>query len=198
MQYCAIEKNVVTSVTNYYHLPMNLKRLVFILLPIAMLQGCSRYHPLEVVKKLEISKYMGTWYEIARFPHSFENGLTCVTATYSMRKDGKIDVLNKGFTMVDDTVQVKTAHGVARIPDAKVPAKLEVRFFGPFYSNYEVMALGEHYEYALVGTPSREYLWILSRTPHISGELYNSLVNVAKNQGFDISQLKKIDQDCLQ
>ena len=144
-----------------------------------------------------VSKYLGRWYEIARIPNSFEAGLACVTATYSMRPDKKIDVLNKGYTVVGDSARVKIAHGIARIPDTLVQAKLKVKIAGPFYANYQVIALGDNYEYAVVGTPSRKYLWILSRTPHINDDLYNSLVKLAGDNGFNVKQLEKINQNCL-
>ena len=176
---------------------MNLKNLIFLILSLSILNACSRHEPLEVVKDIDLSKYLGQWYEIARFPHSFEAGLTCVTANYSKRDDGKIDVLNKGYLVEGDSMHVKTAEGIARVPDPDVPAKLKVSFFGPFNSDYQVIALGEDYDYALVGTPSRKYLWILSRTPHISDMLYQSLLKIAKEKGFDVSKLEKVNQDCL-
>ena len=173
------------------------KKFPVALISIVLLIGCSRHKPLEVVKNMKVTEYLGTWYEIARLPHSFEDGLTCVTATYSMRDDGKIDVLNRGLIITGDSTREKIAHGVARIPDTLVQAKLKVSFYGPFYSDYQVIALGENYEYALVGTPSRKYLWILSRTPHIDAILYNSLIEIAVNKGFDTKRLEKVNQDCL-
>lgn len=173
------------------------KNLPRILLPILLILGCSRHAPLPVVKNMVVTKYLGRWYEIARIPHSFEEGLTCVTATYSMRHDGNIDILNKGYTVVGDSAKVKIVHGIARIPDTLVQAKLKVKILGPFYSDYQVIALGENYEYAMVGTPSREYLWILSRTPHMTDQLYNSLVKFASDKGFNVKQLERINQNCL-
>jgi apolipoprotein D and lipocalin family protein len=133
-----------------------------LLLPlIALFFGCSSHHePLPTVEKLSLDRYKGTWYEIARYEHRFEKGCRDVSATYSLRDDGKIDVLNR--CMKDDGLS--EAHGVAYATDAS-NTKLKVSFFWPFYGDYWVLMLADDYRYALVGDPSREYLWILSRTP---------------------------------
>jgi apolipoprotein D and lipocalin family protein len=149
---------------------------------------------LQVVETVDLNRYTGTWYEIARFTHSFEKDLKCVTATYSLRSDGKIDVLNQGHKINESIV--KKAKGVARIPDKAVPGKLKVTFFWPFSGDYWILVLGENYEYVLIGAPSRKYLWILSRSKILDENVFNRLVEKAKAQGFDIGRLERTGQDC--
>jgi len=149
---------------------------------------------LPTVKELDLERYKGTWYEIARLPNSFEKGLECVTATYTPGKKGKIDVLNKGFS--DKKGKYKSSRGKAWVPDGKYPGRLVVSFFWPFAGNYYIMALDEEYRYALVGDPSRKYLWILSRTPEMEDGTWSKLVNIAAGEGFNTGALVKIRQDC--
>lgn len=138
-----------------------------LLLPLIVLFfGCSSQHePLPTVKTLSLDRYKGTWYEIARYEHRFEKGCRDVSATYSLRDDGKIDVLNR--CMKDDGLS--EAHGVAYATDA-TNTKLKVSFFWPFYGDYWVLMLADDYRYAVIGDPSREYLWILSRTKILDAE----------------------------
>lgn len=147
-----------------------------------------------VVKELDIQKYLGTWYEIARYNHSFERGLVGVTANYSMRDDGKIKVINSGYK---DSLNGKfsQAVGKAKIPDSiNEPAKLKVSFFLFFYGDYYVMELDKDYQWALIGSSSDTYLWILSRKPQIEKKLYNELLDKLQKRGYDISKLIKVDQ----
>ena len=119
--------------------------------------------PLAVVPQVELGRYMGTWYEIASYPTWFQKGCAGSTATYALRPDGAVDVLNR----CRKGGELDSAHGTAWAPDPSVPAKLKVRFFWPFSGDYWIIELGPEYEYAVVGHPSREYLWILSRTPRM-------------------------------
>ncbi|MFC2111586.1 lipocalin family protein, partial [Bacteroidota bacterium] len=124
----------------------------------------------KTVDKLEIEKYLGKWYEIARFPHSFEKGLVGVTATYSMRDDGKIKVLNQGYKNTLDG-ELSIAEGKSKIPNSNIPGRLKVSFFWIFYADYLVLELdNENYEWAVIGSRSSKYLWILSRKPQIEDE----------------------------
>ena len=148
---------------------------------------------LETVAHVDIDRYMGTWYEIAKLPQSFEKGLVGVTATYSILPNGKVRVLNKGYKR-DFNGKVKTAEGKAVVVDAKTNAKLKVTFFWPFTGDYWILELGEDYEYAVVGDESRKYLWILSRTPQMDDATYNGLVKRAHTKGFDVSKLEKNPQ----
>ena len=125
--------------------------------------GCNsdKHPPLETVTKVDIEQYKGTWYEIARFEHSFEEGCKNVTATYQLRKDNKIKVINQCTDTKSN--KRKESIGVAYATD-KSNSKLKVSFFRPFYGDYWILDLDKKYSYALVGSPDRKYLWILSRT----------------------------------
>lgn len=147
--------------------------------------GCSsHYAPLKTVEKVDIQKYAGTWYEIARYEHSFEKGCSDVNATYTLEAEGKIKVVNR--CMRSDGLS--KAEGVAYATDT-TNAKLKVSFFRPFYGNYWVLMLGENYEYALVGEESREYLWILSRTPTLSNELKEKILSKLPQFGYSAKKL---------
>lgn len=147
-----------------------------------------------VVKRLDIQKYLGTWYEIARFDHFFERGLVGVTANYSMREDGKIKVINSGYKNSLNG-KFSKAVGKAFVPDPEnEPAKLKVSFFWFFYGDYYVMELDKDYLWAVIGSSSDKYLWILSRTPQIGNELYTELLEKLKKRGYDVSKLMKVLQ----
>lgn len=150
-----------------------------------------------VVKELDLQKYLGTWYELARYNHRFERGLVGVTANYSIREDGKIKVLNSGYKKSLDG-KFSQATGKAYRPEPeKEPAKLKVSFFWNFYGDYYVLDLEENYQWAIIGSSSDNYLWILSRTPHMDPDLYNELLEKIKLRGYDISQLIKVEQKPL-
>lgn len=158
--------------------------------------SCMAHHePLEVVADVSLERYAGTWYEIARFPHFFEKDLDCVTATYILRADGRIDVLNQGRKISSPT-EMKSAKGVAWIPDPSQPAKLHVRFFWPFYGKYWILQLDPDYRYALVGHPSRKYLWILAREKKLDDSVFNALTEKAQQLGFDTGKLERVNQEC--
>lgn len=144
------------------------------------------------VKDFDLNKYLGTWYEIARFPHSFEKDLIGVTATYSLKDNGWLKVLNQGY-IKNFTGDLKTAYGKAKITD--VPGKLKVSFFLFFYADYNVLELDSlNYQWALVGSSSPNYLWILSRTSHIDKILYYDLTERAKARGYEVSKLLLVPQ----
>lgn len=146
------------------------------------------------VKELDITRYAGKWYEIARFPHSFEKNLTGVTATYILRPDGKIDVINQGYKGSLDG-RLKKAKGKAYIPDKNKPGKLKVAFFLFFYGDYDVMELDTvNYKWAMIGSSTDKYLWILSRTPQLDPEIYQKLVNRAKKRGYNVDKLMMVPQ----
>lgn len=138
------------------------------------------------VKELDLQRYLGTWYEIARYDHRFERGLQGVTATYSMRDDGKIKVLNQGYENTLDG-KLSVAEGKAKLTDD--PGKLKVSFFWIFYSDYLVMELDENYQWALIGSNSDKYLWILSRTPKLEDNVKNLILHKAEKRGYDTSKL---------
>lgn len=143
--------------------------------------------------KFELEKYLGTWYEIARFDHSFERGLQGVTATYSLRSDGKIKVLNKGFKS-NLRGPISEAIGKAKLTSIETPRNLKVSFFWFFYAPYNILEIDENYQYVLIGSNSSKYLWILSRTPKMDQKVYDSILAKAKARGYDISKLIKVDQ----
>jgi len=143
------------------------------------------------VKELDLPRYLGTWYEIARFDHKFERGLQGVTATYSMRDDGKIKVLNQGYENTLDG-KLSVAEGKAKLTDE--PGKLKVSFFWIFYADYLVMELDENYQWALIGSSSDKYLWILSRTPQLEENVKNLILHKAEKRGYDISKLIWVEQ----
>ncbi|MDX2414634.1 MAG: lipocalin family protein [Bacteroidales bacterium] len=149
---------------------------------------------LTVVKELDLQKYLGTWYEIARYNHRFERGLVGVTANYSIREDGKIKVVNSGYKKNLDG-KFSQATGKAYLPNPDLePGKLKVSFFWNFYGDYFVLDLEENYQWAIIGSSSDKYLWILSRTPQLEPGLYDELLNRIKMRGYDVSKLIKVEQ----
>jgi len=149
--------------------------------------------PLEVVPEVDLARYMGTWYEIARFPNRFEEGCVAAKATYTLRENGTVDVLNEcRIDRLDGTL--KTARGAARVVDRATNAKLKVTFFWPFYGKYWIIDLGDDYDYAVVGHPARKYLWILSRKPAMNDVLYGRLLETLSTKGYDVSRLVKTSQ----
>ena len=160
-----------------------MKKNIFVLLLSLFFIGCSSKHPtLETVQKVDIQKYQGTWYEIARFEHFFEKGCKNVTATYKIQADGDLKVINR-CTKIDTNKQSQ-AEGIAYATDQS-NSKLKVSFFRPFYGDYYIIDLASDYSYALVGSPDREYLWILSRTKTINDDVKNSLLKKLPPLGFD-------------
>ena len=146
------------------------------------------------VNQLDIQHYLGRWYEIARFDHPFERNLVGVTATYELREDGKIRVINKGYKNSLDG-KLKTAKGKAKRPNPeKEPGRFKVAFFLFFYADYIVMELDENYEQALIGSSSDDYLWILCRTPQPGQEVIDTILNKAKARGYDTSKLIWVEQ----
>ena len=150
----------------------------------------NKHHTLEVVPHVDLEKYLGKWYEIARLPAKFQEGCSETTATYALSKNGIISVLNecrrKG--------KVTQAKGKAKVVDKTTGAKLKVTFFWPFYGDYWIIKLGNDYEYSVVGTPNRKYLWILSRTPQMDDNLFSELIEFVKSKGFDVGSLIKTSQ----
>jgi apolipoprotein D and lipocalin family protein len=140
---------------------------------------------LEVVPHVDLAKYLGKWYEIAHLPAKFQEGCSETTATYTLSEDGKISVLNE----CKRNGKIKQAKGKAKVVDKATGAKLKVTFFWPFYGDYWIIKLGENYDYSVVGTPNRKYLWILSRTPNMDSKLFSELTEFAKSKGFDVNRL---------
>ena len=165
-----------------------------------VLLGCSKttterlqLPPLDAVPQVELERYLGTWYEIASYPQRFQEGCAGTTATYTLRSDGEIDVLNK-CRKGDLDGPEDVAEGRARVVDRDTNAKLEVSFFGPFWGDYWIIDLGPNYEYAVVGHPSRDYLWILSRTPTLEQNTYDNILNRLEDKGYPLEPLQKTQQ----
>jgi apolipoprotein D and lipocalin family protein len=176
---------------------MSIMKLGFLICFWLLFVGCApttteRLHlaPLPTVAHVDLPRYLGTWYEISSFPQSFQKGCTATTATYKSRADGDIDVINRCRKDSVDGPE-KVAEGRARVVDKTTNAKLEVSFFRPFWGDYWVVALGDNYEYAVVGHPSRDYLWILSRSPTMAADLYASVVHRLSLLGYETKRLKR-------
>ncbi|QOP41157.1 lipocalin family protein [Sulfurimonas marina] len=156
-----------------------------IILVVLFFTACTSHYPsLKTVEQVDIKRYSGTWYEIARYEHFFEKGCSDVNATYTLKKDGDIEVLNQ--CMKPDGLS--RAKGVAYAVD-KTNAKLKVSFFRPFYGDYWILMLGDNYEYALIGEESREYLWVLSRTPAMDESLKEKIVTKLPEFGYGTEKL---------
>ena len=147
---------------------------------------------IQPVTGFDQSRYLGTWHEIARLDHSFERGLSEVTATYDLNPDGSIKVLNRGFDAEDGAW--REAEGVAQSVGAADVAHLKVSFFGPFYGSYIVFELGEDYDYAFVSGFNRDYLWLLAREPHITSELRSHFIETMTALEFDPAELVWLDK----
>ena len=145
------------------------------------------------VKELDLNRYLGKWYEIARFPHSFEKNLVGVTATYRLKEDGMIEVQNEGFKGTLDGDHSK-AIGKAKIPNKLEPGKLKVSFFWIFYADYFVLELDPNYHYVMIGSSSDKYFWILCRTPQMDPAVYNMLCDKARKRGYNLDKLYKVPQ----
>jgi apolipoprotein D and lipocalin family protein len=172
------------------------KNLIVILILSVFICSCKGQNMMidkTVVEKLDIEKYLGTWYEISRYDHSFERDLVGVTATYSFRDDGKIKVLNSGYMKTLDG-EKSVAVGKAKIPNPDEPSKLKVSFFWFFYGDYFVLELDEDYKWAVIGSSSDKYLWILSRTPQLNEDLYTKLLENLSKRGYDLSKLIRVKQ----
>jgi len=168
-------------------------RMAWLALVAMLCAGCGQIPDgVQAVDGFDAERYLGTWYEVARLDHSFERGLSRVTATYAARDDGGIDVLNRGYDEEDG--EWREARGRARFVGPRDVASLEVSFFGPFYGGYNVIDLDPGYTIALVAGPNRDYLWILSRDPTPAPAEVERLVARARSLGFDTSGLIYVSQ----
>jgi len=160
------------------------------MLPAVPIPGANPEAPMRVVPSVDLTRYAGKWYEIARLPNRFQRDCASdTTASYTLRPDGKITVVNACRTSEG---KAKTATGTARLASDKEPkSKLKVSFFWPFYGNYWIIDLDPDYQWAVVGEPGRKYFWILSREPRLDDTLYQQVLDRAKQQGYDVSRLIK-------
>jgi apolipoprotein D and lipocalin family protein len=157
-----------------------------VLLGTLAMVGCAtstttrlRLGELRTVSHVDLERYVGTWYDIASFPQRFQRGCTGTTATYTIRADGMIDVLNR------------CRDGSLAGKERSTNAKLKVSFFRPFWGDYWIIDLGPSYEYAIVGHPGRDYLWILSRTPTMDGAVYDGILGRLREQGYEVERLNR-------
>ena len=154
------------------------------------LVACSSPTPpkgVEPIQEFDVQRYLGKWYEIARLDNRFERGLEQVTATYTERRDGGIRVINRGYHR--EQQKWRESEGKAYFTGAPTTGALKVSFFGPFYGGYNIIALDNQYQYALVSGPNRDYLWILSRTPTIPENIKQRYLAIAHHLGFAIDDL---------
>ncbi len=167
--------------------------LISTLLLATVVVGCKAHATTidrTTVTNLDIKRYMGRWYEIARYNHRFERNLEECEAFYTLLPDGKISVTNTGVNAKSG--KKSTSYGKAKAGEQ--PGQLRVSFFLFFYSDYNILALGPNYEWALVGSKSADYLWILARRPVIEETTYNHILSIAKERGYDTSKLIKVKQ----
>ena len=170
-------------------------KTLFILIACLLLSGClGMPKNVSVVQDFELDRYLGKWYEIARLDHSFERGLEHVTAHYSMRKDGGVSVINRGFSSKKN--KWKEAEGKAFFVNENDKGYLKVSFFGPFYGSYAIFELDqENYEYAFVSGPDTSYLWLLSRTPDLDQKIIDEFIGQSKDLGFKVDELIFVNHD---
>ncbi len=171
--------------------------LLAVLYCLIVLGGCipdAKYPPLSTPARVDINRYLGRWYEIARIDHSFQKDCVASTAEYSLRPDGDIRVINSCRKDTPDG-PLRSVEGRAWVVDKDTNAWLQVRFFWPFLGDYVIIDLDEkNYDYAVVGHPSRDYLWILSRSPQMEAELYGKLLERIAKQGYDLNRISKYPQ----
>lgn len=174
--------------------------LSFVVLTLVSGSVSAQKQPLKTVAKVDLDKYLGKWFEIARLPNSFqEKCVGEVSAEYTKNEDGTIRVTN---ACLEKDGKIQTVVGKAKIDDKKTNAKLKVRFapavlswFSGVWGDYQIIALGDNYEYAVVGTPDRKYLWFLSRKPQIEEPLYQEMLKNADAQGFSVGKVVRTKQN---
>mgnify|MGYP002513473839 CR=1 FL=1 len=166
-----------------------MKKIFLFAVVASMLMSCNnKTADNSTIQSVDLNRYLGYWYELARLDHPFERGLEYVMAHYSLREDGKIDVLNTGIK----DGRAEDAKGIAKTTD--VPGLLRVSFFGPFFGDYRIMLLDEDYQYALVGGSNEKFLWILSRTPELDDATKALLLAEADRRGYDTNLLIWVKQ----
>lgn len=175
---------------NYYLLPL----LPLLTIPLLLSACLGMPDGVKPVNNFELDRYLGTWYEIARLDHSFERGLSNVTAEYSLREDGGVQVINRGYSAKKG--EWEQAEGKAKFIGSKDQGYLKVSFFGPFYGSYVVFELDqENYEYAFVSGPDLSYLWLLARTPAVSDEIMQRFEKQARELGFELDEMVLVSHE---
>ncbi len=166
-----------------------MKTMLSLSMTLCLFSCCCRAQQVDnsTIPSLNLERYLGDWYEIARFDHSFERDMQHTKANYALREDGKVAVTNSGHK----NGKMKIAHGKAKTTDN--PAMLRVSFFGPFYSDYRVLYIDADYQNVLVGSKSDKYLWILSRQPQLDEATRLGLMNEAYRRGYKVEELIWVD-----
>lgn len=172
-----------------------MKYLLIISLVVLLISCSGKHPPLETATHVDLEKYAGKWYEISSIPQRFQRGCTCTTAEYEINGD-HVSVINTCRDERKDG-ELRTAEGKAFVANKGDNSKLKVQFFWPFKGDYWIVELGDNYEYAAVGAPGRDYLWILSRTPQMEDALYQDLLERLEAKKFPIDQLQVTDQHCF-
>ena len=162
-----------------------MKRFLLMACVVSLFAACEATNKVDnsTVQTVDLNRYLGHWYEIAKYDHYFERDLDYAMAKYTLRDDGKIDVLNTGVK----AGRAKDAKGIAKTTD--VPGLLRVSFFGPFFGDYRIMMLDENYQYVLVGGSTDKFLWILSRTPQLDDATLSRILAEADRRGYDTNKL---------
>lgn len=172
------------------------KQVLMSSLAVLLLNGCAainqqvNFPPMKVVEDVEIEKYMGKWFEIASIPMSFQQDCTGTSATYTLNPDKTVKVFNQCFENSLDGPE-RNIEGKAWVDDKQLNSKLKVQFFWPFSGDYWLIELDKDYQYAVVGHPSRNYLWILSRKAKLDSDIYGQLLNNISSQGYDLNRVVK-------
>lgn len=171
-----------------------MKRILVSTMAVLILTGClGMPETVTPVANFDLNRYLGKWYEIARLDHSFERGLERITAEYSMRDDGGVSVVNRGYSVEED--EWKVAVGKAYFVADENKGYLKVSFFGPFYGSYVIFEIDPGYEYAFVSGPDSSYLWLLSRTPKVQQTIIETFKRISNELGFDTRNLIFVNHD---
>lgn len=170
-------------------------RTILLVINLLLISGClGKPESVKPVEDFELNRYLGKWYEIARLDHSFERGLTQVTANYSIKGDGGVLVLNRGFSAVDN--EWKEAEGKAYFVNSASEGYLKVSFFGPFYGSYVIFELERSaYQYAFISGPNTEYLWLLSRTATVAPDVIEKFKTMSEERGFNVDNVIYVQHD---
>ena len=168
-----------------------------LLMSVVFLGGClGMPQSVKPVNEFQLDSYLGTWYEVARLDHSFERGLSNISAQYSLRDDGGVKVINRGYSI--EKGEWKEAEGKAYFVEESDQGYLKVSFFGPFYGSYVVFELDKQgYQYAFVSGPDTDYLWLLSRTPQVAPEVLVKFKQMSKERGFNTDELIYVTHDAI-
>jgi apolipoprotein D and lipocalin family protein len=174
-----------------------MNKIIFLTIILAFTIMAQKSKEPETVSKVDLKKYAGLWYEIAKIPNNFQD--QCVgntTAEYMLQEDGRIKVIN---SCLDEDGEIDKADGIAKVVDKKTNSKLEVSFVSflgirPFWGDYWIIGLDDNYEYAVVGSPDRKYGWILARQKELPKEQLDEAYEILRKQGYDISRFEMTKQ----